>query len=299
MKLALSLRFLYTSYPTTNHHFVFSTAPMNAVLIATLGAEPQVISLATEYFVQQGEALSAVVVLHTDASYEPVATALPALQATFAAQTAWPLLYLQLAPITDVLDPAQFEQFSQSLYTVLKTWLARPARVHLLLAGGRKSMTMLGMSVAQLLLGPDDHIWYLHSDEPLRKAGRMVKAAGDQVQLIEIPLPRFTAAPPLFTRPFQAATPADALHELDVEQHKRCEHFVQQELTPAERQVAALVVQDVLTVKEIAARLHKSPKTVTNQLNTIYSKLESAFGLQPDIGVKREFLRRALGAYFE
>lgn len=116
--------------------------------------------------------------------------------------------------------------------------------------------------------------------------------------MIEIPLPRFTAAPPLFTRPFQAATPADAFQELADEQQKRCQDFVQHELTPAERAVAALVVQDVLTVKEIAARLVKSPKTVTNQLNTIYSKLESFFGLQPDVGLKREFLRRELGGYF-
>jgi len=69
-------------------------------------------------------------------------------------------------------------------------------------------------------------------------------------------------------------------------------------LTVAEREVALLVAQNVLTVKEIAIQLHKSPKTVTNQLNTIYSKLESYFGLQPDLGVKREFLRRALVGHF-
>jgi hypothetical protein len=47
----------------------------------------------------------------------------------------------------------------------------------------------------------------------------------------------------------------------------------------------------------MAARLHKSPKTITNQLTTIYSKLESAFGLQTDVGVKREFVRQELGPY--
>lgn len=272
---------------------------MKAVLIATLGAEPQVISLATQTLLRQDALLRAVVVLHTHAAYEPVATALPLLQNCFATQPTWPPLHTEPVPVDDVLEPAQFEQFSQSLYTVLKTWIAQPARIHLLLAGGRKPMAMLGMSVAQLVCGPDDRVWYLHSDEVLRKSGRMLTELGDQVQLIAIPLPRFTAAPPLFTRPFQAATPAAARDVLAAEQRQRLQHFVHHELTAAEREVAALVARDVLTVKEIGARLHKSPKTVTNQLNTIYSKLESFFGLQPDVGVKREFLRRELGDFFE
>jgi hypothetical protein len=45
--------------------FVALPSPMNAVLIATLGAEPQVISLATQCLGQQGELLVTVVVLHT------------------------------------------------------------------------------------------------------------------------------------------------------------------------------------------------------------------------------------------
>jgi DNA-binding CsgD family transcriptional regulator len=97
-------------------------------------------------------------------------------------------------------------------------------------------------------------------------------------------------------RSFAEPTPDDALHTLVETQAQRLHHFVHHELTAAEREVAALVAGEVLTVKEIAARLHKSPKTVTNQLNTIYSKLENTFGLSPDVGVKREFLRRVLGA---
>ncbi len=271
---------------------------MRAVLIATLGAEPQVISLTTQLLLQQQEPLVAVVVLHTHRAYAPVADALPALQITFAAQSNWPPLQTVCVPVDDVLTPAQMEEFTDALYAIIKQWVAEQVCVHLQLAGGRKSMAMLGISVAQLLLGPVDRLWYLHSDEALRRSGRMVLNEHDHVRLIAIPLPQLTAAPPLFTRPFQANTPADARHELAAEQQKRRQYFVDHELTPAERAVAALVVQDVLTVKEIAVRLGKSPKTVTNQLNTIYSKLESTFGLQPDLGVKREFLRRELGRHF-
>ena len=73
---------------------------------------------------------------------------------------------------------------------------------------------------------------------------------------------------------------------------RRVAHFLGRVLTPAERELALLIGQEVLTVKELAEQLHKSPKTVTNQLTVIYNKLEAEFGLEPDVGVKREFLRK-------
>lgn len=75
----------------------------------------------------------------------------------------------------------------------------------------------------------------------------------------------------------------------------RIKHFILHELTPAKREVVALVATAALTVKEIADHLHKSPKTIANQAYTIYRKLESGFGLAPDVGVKRECLRRVVG----
>lgn len=270
-------------------------SPWQAVLVATLGAEPQVISLATQLLLRQTEPLVNVVVLHTHEQFMPVAKALPMLQSHFADRPAWPPLNTVLIPTQDVLSPEQLDEFANTLYHTLKQWIAASYRVHLLLAGGRKPMAMLGMSIAQMLLGPDDRVWYLHSDETLRQSGRMLLEADDQAELIAIPLPTLSPTPAHFRHAFQAETPNDARHRLAEEQTRRIAYFLQNELTAAEREVATLVATEVLTVKEIAARLHKSPKTVTNQLNTIYSKLESRFGLAPDVGVKREFLRRVMG----
>lgn len=270
---------------------------MSSVLIATLGAEPQVISLATHLLLARPESLHRVVVVHTDPACPPVNQALPLLQQAFAAQNGWPPLVNAPVPATDVLTPAELDAFGDTLYQTLQTYLGQGCRVHLLLAGGRKSMTMVGMSVAHLLLGPDDHVWYLYSDEGLRTAGRMVPAPGDHVQLMPIPLPRPTLAAPQLTPTGRAPTRADALAAVDTQRVQQARDFFNHLLTPAERTLAALVATEVLTVEAMAARLHKSPKTVTNQLTTIYSKLESVFGLQSDVGIKREFLRRELGPY--
>jgi DNA-binding CsgD family transcriptional regulator len=158
---------------------------------------------------------------------------------------------------------------------------------------------MVGMSVAQLVLGPDDHVWYLHSDEDLRRSGRMLPSPGDQVTLVPIPLPRLAVAPPAFMRALQSPSRAVALAALDVQREQQVRHFVEHELTPAERELALLVADEVLTAEEMALRLNKTPKTVTNQLNSIYSKLESVFGLASDVGRKREFLRRELAGFAE
>lgn len=270
---------------------------MSSVLIATLGAEPQVVSLATYLLLAQRVRLQTALVLHTDAHRPPIDQALPLLRAAFAAQPSWPPLHLVAVNAADALTPAELDCFADALFTTIQAQLAHGHNIHLLLAGGRKSMAMVGMSVAQLLLGPHNAVWYLYSDDALRLSGRMTPKAGDQVQLVAVPLPQPNVAPPQFTPTAQAPTRAAALAAVEAQRARQARYFVESLLTPAERTLALLVADEVLTVEEMAARLHKSPKTLTNQLTTIYSKLESAFGLQTDIGVKREFLRQELGPY--
>lgn len=132
----------------------------------------------------------------------------------------------------------------------------------------------------------------------MRRSGRFWPAAGDSVHLVELPLAPPVAVTPRFTRSFAASSPAAARQALSEAEQARLRYFVEHELTAAERAVAALFAQEIMTVEEAAHRLVKSKKTVTNQLTTIYSKLESYFGLTSDVGTKREFLRRELGAWF-
>ena len=268
-----------------------------AVLVTTLGAEAPVISITTQLLLAQGVPLAGVELLHTIPTDPAIRSALAAVQSAFADRTQWPTLIATQLPVTDVLSPGELDAFANALFGVLKKWLRLGHAVHLLLAGGRKSMAMIGVTTAQLLFGPEDRIWYLYSDDNLRASGRHTLRSTDDARLVQIPLPPPLTAP-IYGHALEAETPDEArslLARQVVEQRRR---FVEDELTPAEREVARFVVQDVATVGEIAARLHKSPKTVTNQLTSIYAKLEAVFGLQADVGVKREFLRRELGGWF-
>ena len=290
----IRLYWIVLPYPACQKPTVIA---MSAVLIATLGAEPQVVSLATYLLLAQHVPLRAVFVLHTDASHPPIGQALPLLCDAFAAQPSWPPLHTVPVQAVDALTPQELDCFGEMFFQTLQSQLTQGRQIHLLLAGGRKSMAMVGMSVAQLLLGPHDAIWHLYSDDTLRHSGRMTPTAGDQVQLVAVPLPHPAMASPQFTPTAQAPTRAAALATVEALRARQAQQFIASILTPAERDLAVLVAREVLTAEEMAARLHKSPKTITNQLTTIYSKLESAFGLQPDRGVKREFLRQELGPY--
>ena len=89
--------------------------PIHAVLIATLGAEPQVVSLATQLLLQQGIALQAVVVIHTSQTAPPILHSLPRLHTLFAEQSSLPPLHTVEVPIADVLTLPELEHFSQTL----------------------------------------------------------------------------------------------------------------------------------------------------------------------------------------
>lgn len=272
---------------------------MTSILIATLGAEPQVVSLATQLLLRMHASPVGVHVLHTDTSYPPIGEALARLERVFAETPSLPPLSCVPVPVVDVLSPRELDLFADVLFDRVRTAQASGMQVHLLLAGGRKSMTMVGMSVAHLLLGAGDMVWYLYSAPELRASERMLLREGDHAELIAVPLPRANLASPRYTPAGRAQTRLAAVAAAQRAAAEQARIFFEQDLTRAEREIAALLVRDYLTVAQIARQLHKSPKTITNQLTAIYSKLESRFGLEPDQVLKREFLRRELAPYLE
>lgn len=93
---------------------------METILVGTLGAEPQVITLATALLLRRGP-LARVVAVHTDEHVAPIAMAL---RAAFAAQPFAPPLECAAVAVTDTLAPADLERFADTLFAVLQTHLA-------------------------------------------------------------------------------------------------------------------------------------------------------------------------------
>jgi CRISPR-associated protein Csx14 len=184
------------------------------------------------------------------------------------------------------------------LYREIKTVKQAGRRVHLSIAGGRKTLSIYGMAAAQLLFDPDDCAWHLVSTPELI-ASQALHAGPGQAQLLSVPVLRWSQISPVLTElamsddPFEAVALQEQLHRADVLRLPRS--FVRTVLSPAEEKVVRLAVCEGLTDRQIALRLGRSPKTVGHQLSAAYAKAVAHFGID---GANRHTLTTLLATYY-
>lgn len=253
------------------------------ILIVTLGAEPQVVTLALDALLASHEPISRVIVLHTAADRPPIDTSLRILQAEFADYNNHGagvlfiphLLAGSTGPLTDIVTPAEIEAAFQNFYMLLRQYKHAGCRIHLCIAGGRKTMALFAMAAAQIWFDTGDRVWHLTSAPELLQRRQLHAARPEDVTLIPVPVAHWGRM-----------TPDDRVRARD---------FIENVLTPAEREVTALLVREGLSNEALAQRLGKRPKTIANQLTSVYAKLGAYFNLvdQPD----RIVLLVLLGSY--
>lgn len=258
-----------------------------AILIATLGEQPQVVTLALDLLQAQGEKVEEVWLVHTWGPGGGKPAAVVRLQeeaAYYGPAVAFhfhPIQAENQAP-TDILSEADASAAFTTLYQVLKGAKRQRKQVHLSLAGGRKVMSAYALAAAQMLFDAADRCWHLISEGPLLQEGRMHPRPGDRVQLVPVPVLRWSAVSPVFTALAQYDDPWAAVQAqnawLDQEARQRARAFLDS-LTSSEREVAELLAAEGLGNAALAARLHRSEKTIANQLSSIYRKYHQARGV--------------------
>ena len=274
------------------------------VLIATLGTEPQVVTLVLDLLQAKGYVINEVIAVHTAGN--AVRPALEALTAEFA-EPGMPgyrpvLVEGESGPVADVVTEADVAAVLRTLYRVVLAEKRAGHLVHLSIAGGRKPMAVYGMVVAQLLFDEDDRVWHLLSEgwQPGDERVMHVRP-GDKVWLVPVPVLRWSSVSPVLTElarredPWEAIRAQRAIREEEEQRRKR--EFVEHWLTPAERKVVRLVCQG-LDNAAIARRLGKREKTVANQLTEVYKKLHEWRGFRTDIPVSRAVLVAEFAGYF-
>ncbi len=117
------------------------------VLIATLGTEPQVVTLALDLLRAKGYAIAEVIVVHTVG--EVVPPALLRLAEEFARTGAGVYRPVpvegQDGPVEDIVTEANTAALLRTLYQVVLAEKRAGRLVHLSIAGGRKPMAVYGM----------------------------------------------------------------------------------------------------------------------------------------------------------
>jgi CRISPR-associated protein Csx14 len=170
------------------------------VLIATLGSEPQVVTLVLDLLQAKGHAIAEVIVVHTGG--DTVQQALKTLAKEFS--TLKPCRY-RLAPVerdgwtvADFITEADTAALMRTLYRTVLTEKRAGRRVHLSIAGGRKPMAVYGMVVAQLLFDEDDCLWHLLSENWRPGDERIMHVQpGDRISLVPVPVLRWSTVSPV------------------------------------------------------------------------------------------------------
>jgi CRISPR-associated protein Csx14 len=274
------------------------------VLIATLGSEPQVVTLVLDLLRAKGYPIAEVIVVHTLG--EVVQAALKCLADEFAAPGICTYRLVAVEnnswPVADILTEADTAALLRTLYRVVLTEKRTGRLVHLSIAGGRKPMAVYGMVVAQLLFDEDDRVWHLLSEDWHPGDQRVMHVRPEnRVSLVPIPVLRWSTVSPVLTELAVREDPWEAIRTQRTmqqeEDRRRKREFIEYKLTRAERELVRLACQG-LDNAAIARQLHKSEKTVANQFTSVYEKLHEWRGFRKDIPVSRSVLVAEFAMYF-
>jgi len=280
---------------------------MLTAFVALLGPQAQAVTFSLALLEKRRVVVDELVVIHTTTQREPIHSAYTRLAAALqkerpALRVSWHLVQEKERAFDDVTTEDAARAFLTTLHRALLALKQRGALVHLNMTGVRKLMTIYAMTAAQLLFDEGDHLWHLHTARAVIERGHLWPQASDETALVEVPVLRWSAVAPVLTRLGHMDDPWDAVREQQEQQRRSAIHraalFVEHHLTPAEREVARRVVQDGSSNAEIAARLHKTEKTVVHQMSSILHKLAAEFDLAPDVVYDRTTLVRLLSPYY-
>lgn len=260
---------------------------MPAIYIATLGQRPEAITVAFDRLHEQYH-YQAMGILHTEPNISGIAQAFADLRTVCRHDyPTIPVHFHEIAfedgtPFIDIENQQSAEAYYRGVLQVLYGYKRDGWRVHLMIAGGRKAMSIYAMLAASVIFEtPHDCVWTVLSPETmLAKAGQFHIPPGlrQQVQLVELPLRPARVAP---------GTNIEALLERPI---SRGEAFLVK-LTPAERELVDLLRRNPYASNDQLGQLgHKSGRTVENQLGAIYDKMIGFLDFGEKITDKRQAL---------
>lgn len=295
-----------------------------AALVATLGTQPQVVTIALDLLLRRGERVDEVVVIHTSSpqpgrAHDPMRACLAALEREFPGRAFYgylqhPCRYRLMGlavggrPIEDVRNEAEARAAMTAIFREVQAIKQRGLVVHLSIAGGRKSMAVYGMATAQLLFDSHDRLWHVFSSPVFEASGAMHPQGPDDADLVRIPvLPISTVFPgmvSLLTSPDPLAILDNKLLLMDLEGRRQREAFLRQ-LTDAERRLVDALMAPLARHgrppddRELARQLIVAPHTITKRFSDIYAKLRAHIGvLEDEERVDRSTLIYYLAPYY-
>ncbi len=274
------------------------------VLLATLGTEPQVVTITLDELAKRGYSVNKVVLVFTKSP--ATIEAVEMLKEEFSKQQSQ--IEVVECPVEsngkaveDFLTQETLKALMVTLYSQIRELREKNFIIHLLISGGRKIMGIMAMLIAQLLFGEEDHIWYLITEGWKPGDNRKLHLSEqERAWVVEIPVIHWSEASTLIRTVAQISTPEDVAmwyRKLNKNaQLRRKKEFVERWLTPAEKELVKVVCQGYDN-EHISKILCKREQTIANQLQNIYEKLRQWMDY-PDRRVDRNLLIAEFAPYF-
>jgi CRISPR-associated protein (TIGR02584 family) len=169
---------------------------MAANFLATLGQRPEAITMAID-ILDARYRYTTLGVLHTHPHQSDIAESYH--QLLHVLEKDYPhhqvvtheMTQLDGSPLLDITDSLTADAYYTGVVTVLRDYRVQYQPVHLLIAGGRKSMSVYATLAAALLFGEYDHVWTILTEPRLMQVGlfHLPVGAADGVTIVEMPLP--------------------------------------------------------------------------------------------------------------
>ncbi len=283
-----------------------------AILLATLGGQPQIVTFALDGLLAQGSPIQEVIIVHPAATDHRLRAALDRLAAEFANQryAGHPCRFRTVTlvgpdgPLDDLPDEGSAEDALNTIHTLIRDLKQQRCRIHACISGGLRIMALLTISAAMLHFDHQDRLWHVYTPQSLRERAdegatmHLEPAAG--VRLIEVPLAPWGAYFPAL-RDLASANAGELrqaqVQHMDSQHRDRCRQVLDH-LTRRQRETLRAFA-DGLHPDEVAERLSISIKTVDSHKSAILEECRIAWGLDDHKRLDYQTLHRFFSGYFD
>ncbi len=275
-------------------------------MIATLGGQPQVVTLALDALLARGERIRDVLVIHLDPSNARTRASLAHLATEFTGDRYQGMVCrLRLAPVRllDIHNEQEADSAWNAIHNLITAAKTQDRPLHLCIAGGRRMLALLALSAAMLHFGYADRMWHLYTPDAFRQAahdGALMHAGPDDgVRLIQVPLAPLGAYFPSI-RQLAAAPAAEFLARqtrwLDEATQAKAKTVIER-LTGRQLEVLRAFAAGC-SPQEVAEQLHISLTTVNTHKTAILAECRITWDLALDEWLDYHFLRDKFGRLF-
>lgn len=242
---------------------------MPDVFVATLGQRPEAITVALDALMDSVR-IHRSIVIHTDPRAANIADAYTSLKGVLDKDYEIPVDWREVRhadgrPLSELTTREAAEDYFRHLYDTLRE-LKQKHTVHLLVSSGRKAMSIYATLAANVLFGHADRVWVVLSPDHVIVPGKFHIKPRERrhVQLVDLPLVAARFAPGM--------APENVEDFLTMRRDARMLFMVK--LSDEERNVVeTLMKYPYSTNGQLAVALGKSPRTIDNQLSSVYGKL--------------------------